>query len=91
MRDWGGHCPGFDRLPPGPKLSPIPGPSCLQEVVVSPWYNLSAQEIQPLFTEHRGPGGGPRTHCCLRDAWEGGSSLLVAGAIPPDAEHVAVR
>ncbi|XP_014381885.1 cytosolic endo-beta-N-acetylglucosaminidase [Alligator sinensis] len=62
-----------------------------QEVVVSPWYNLSAQEIQPLFTEHQGPGGGLRTHCCLRDAWEGGSSLLVAGAIPPDIEHVAVR
>ncbi|KAM6164041.1 cytosolic endo-beta-N-acetylglucosaminidase isoform 2-T2 [Rhynchocyon petersi] len=64
-----------------------------QEAAVGPWYHPGAQELQPLFGEHRMEGGGGwvKTHCCLTDAWNGGSSLLIRGAIPPDVGHVAVR
>nr|XP_035940413.1 cytosolic endo-beta-N-acetylglucosaminidase isoform X1 [Halichoerus grypus] len=65
-----------------------------QEEAVGPWYHPSAQEIQPLFAEHSLEGAGRgwvKTHCCLADAWNGGSSLLVRGLIPPDVGHVAVR
>uniref|UniRef100_G1NW58 Cytosolic endo-beta-N-acetylglucosaminidase n=1 Tax=Myotis lucifugus TaxID=59463 RepID=G1NW58_MYOLU len=65
-----------------------------QEEAVGPWYHLGAQEPQPLFGEHRleGPGQGwVRTHSCLADAWNGGSSLLIRGTIPPEVGHVAVR
>uniref|UniRef100_A0A452UER6 Endo-beta-N-acetylglucosaminidase n=1 Tax=Ursus maritimus TaxID=29073 RepID=A0A452UER6_URSMA len=51
-----------------------------------------AQEIQPLFAEHRREGDGRgwvKTHCCLADAWNGGSSLLIRGEIPPEVGHVA--
>ncbi|OXB61082.1 hypothetical protein ASZ78_013645 [Callipepla squamata] len=59
-----------------------------KEEEAGPWYNLSAQEIQPLYPEHR---GRLSTSCCLQDAWCGGSSLRVQGTIPPGEEHVAVR
>lgn len=65
-----------------------------QEQVAGPWYHPSAQETQPLFGEHRlgGAGGGwVKAHCCLADAWHGGSSLLLRGVIPPEAGSVAVR
>ncbi|XP_004433003.1 PREDICTED: cytosolic endo-beta-N-acetylglucosaminidase [Ceratotherium simum simum] len=65
-----------------------------QEEAVGPWYHPSAQEIQPLFGEHRLEGDGRgwvKTHCCLADAWNGGSSLLIRGAIPPEVGDVAVR
>ncbi|XP_036268112.1 cytosolic endo-beta-N-acetylglucosaminidase isoform X1 [Pipistrellus kuhlii] len=65
-----------------------------QEEAVGPWYHPGAQEPQPLFGEHRpeGPGQGwVKTHSCLADAWNGGSSLLVRGTIPPEEGHVAVR
>ncbi|XP_008046496.1 cytosolic endo-beta-N-acetylglucosaminidase [Carlito syrichta] len=65
-----------------------------QEEAVGPWYHPSAQEIQPLFGEHRLGGHGQgwvKTHCCLADAWHGGSSLLLRGAIPPEVGNVAVR
>ena len=66
----------------------------LQEEAVGPWYHPGAQEIQPLFGEHRLEGDGRgwvKTHVCLADAWNGGSSLLVQGVIPPEFGHVAVR
>ncbi|XP_058140814.1 cytosolic endo-beta-N-acetylglucosaminidase isoform X2 [Dasypus novemcinctus] len=65
-----------------------------QEEKVGPWYHPGAQEVQPLFGEHRLGGDGRgwvKTHCCLADAWSGGSSLLIRGAIPPEVGHVAVR
>uniref|UniRef100_A0A8C4WKM7 Cytosolic endo-beta-N-acetylglucosaminidase n=1 Tax=Gopherus evgoodei TaxID=1825980 RepID=A0A8C4WKM7_9SAUR len=65
-----------------------------QEEVARPWYNLSAQEIQPLFTDQQEPGGAGswlRTRCSLQDAWNGGSCLLIEGIIPREAGHVAVR
>ncbi|NXX10338.1 ENASE acetylglucosaminidase, partial [Podargus strigoides] len=59
-----------------------------KEEEVGPWYDLSVQEIQPLYPEHE---GRLSTSCCLQDAWCGGSSLRVQGIIPPDKEHVAIR
>lgn len=53
-----------------------------------PWYNLSAQEIQPLYMESEGQ---LLTSCCLQDAWCGGSSLRVQGTIPAGEERVAIR
>ncbi|NWQ63743.1 ENASE acetylglucosaminidase, partial [Neopipo cinnamomea] len=53
-----------------------------------PWYDLSMQEIQPLYPEHQ---GRLSTSCCLQDAWCGGSSLQLQGTIPPGEERVAVR
>lgn len=61
---------------------------------MGPWYHPSAQDIQPLFGEHRlegGGGGWVKTHSCLEDAWHGGSSVLIRGAIPPEVGDVAVR
>lgn len=61
---------------------------------MGPWYHPGAQEPQPLFGEHRleWPGQGwVKTHSCLADAWNGGSSLLIRGTIPPEVGHVAVR
>lgn len=58
------------------------------------WYHPSAQETQPLFGEHKlaaGSRGWVKTHCCLADAWHGGSSLLLQGLIPPEVDSVAVR
>ncbi|XP_003786609.1 cytosolic endo-beta-N-acetylglucosaminidase [Otolemur garnettii] len=65
-----------------------------QEEAVGPWYHQSAQDIQPLFGEHRlggDSGGWVKTRCCLVDAWHGGSSLLLQGTIPPEIGNVAVR
>ncbi|XP_043352506.1 cytosolic endo-beta-N-acetylglucosaminidase isoform X3 [Dermochelys coriacea] len=65
-----------------------------QEEEIRPWYNLSAQEIQPLFVDQQATGGAGswlRTRCSLQDAWNGGSCLLIEGIIPPDTGHVAVR
>ncbi|XP_031454813.1 cytosolic endo-beta-N-acetylglucosaminidase [Phasianus colchicus] len=59
-----------------------------KEEEAGPWYNLSAQEIQPLYPERRGQLS---TSCCLQDAWCGGSSLRVQGTIPPGEERVAIR
>ncbi|NXC30342.1 ENASE acetylglucosaminidase, partial [Campylorhamphus procurvoides] len=53
-----------------------------------PWYDLSVQEIQPLYPEYQ---GRLTTSCCLQDAWCGGSSLRLQGTIPPGEESVAVR
>lgn len=61
---------------------------------MGPWYHPSAQETQPLFGEHKLAGGSRgwvKTHCCLVDAWHGGSSLLLRGLIPPEVDSVAVR
>lgn len=65
-----------------------------KEQAVGPWYHPSAQETQPLFGEHKLAGGNRgwvKTHCCLVDAWHGGSSLLLRGLIPPEVDSVAVR
>ncbi|XP_060945922.1 cytosolic endo-beta-N-acetylglucosaminidase [Limanda limanda] len=47
------------------------------------WFNLAAQEIQPLYyhTELEGQGW-LRSRGCPLDAWNGGCSLLLEGLIP---------
>ncbi|XP_045930888.1 cytosolic endo-beta-N-acetylglucosaminidase-like isoform X2 [Micropterus dolomieu] len=47
------------------------------------WFNLTAQEIQPLYyhTELEGQGW-LRSRGCPEDAWNGGCSLLLDGLIP---------
>ncbi|XP_036944215.1 cytosolic endo-beta-N-acetylglucosaminidase [Acanthopagrus latus] len=52
------------------------------------WFNLTAQEIQPLYyhTELEGQGW-LRSRGCPEDAWNGGCSLLLDGLIP--ASHTA--
>lgn len=65
-----------------------------KEQEVGPWYHPSAQQTQPLFGEHKlaaDSQGWVKTHCCLADAWHGGSSLLLRGVIPPEMDSVAVR
>ncbi|NWX98532.1 ENASE acetylglucosaminidase, partial [Nothoprocta ornata] len=63
----------------GGSLLPAPARSALpQEEEVGPWYDLSAQDIQPLYA---GLAGGLRPGCCLQDAWRGGSSLRLQGTI----------
>ncbi|XP_051851402.1 cytosolic endo-beta-N-acetylglucosaminidase isoform X1 [Antechinus flavipes] len=67
--------------------------SCGQEETLGPWYNLSAQEIQPIFGDHEleSESGWVKIRNCLMDAWNGGSSLLVQGMIPSNTGKVAVR
>lgn len=86
--------PLFPHFPAHPVPAAASNPASFQEEAVGPWYQPGAQEPQPLFGEHRleGPGRGwVKTHSCLADAWNGGSSLLVRGTIPPEVGHVAVR
>uniref|UniRef100_UPI0037E87BA4 cytosolic endo-beta-N-acetylglucosaminidase n=1 Tax=Semicossyphus pulcher TaxID=241346 RepID=UPI0037E87BA4 len=54
-----------------------------QREVERSWFNLSAQEIQPLYyrTELE-DGGWVRSRGCPEDSWNGGCSLLLDGLIP---------
>ncbi|ETE62741.1 Cytosolic endo-beta-N-acetylglucosaminidase, partial [Ophiophagus hannah] len=63
-----------------------------QETRTEPWYNLSAQEIQPIYGSHRmSDRGWVKTRSCLQEAWYGGSCLLLEGAISPKADHITAR
>ncbi|XP_072339501.1 cytosolic endo-beta-N-acetylglucosaminidase [Scyliorhinus torazame] len=57
------------------------------------WLNLSAQEIQPLFSDQQlDPASScVRTHGCSEDAWNGGCCLLIEGLIPATRSNVSVR
>ncbi|XP_016134665.1 cytosolic endo-beta-N-acetylglucosaminidase-like [Sinocyclocheilus grahami] len=56
------------------------------------WFNLHAQEIQPLYlSENMDNGGWLRTRGCSEDAWIGGSSLMVEGMIPSGLSEVCAR
>ncbi|XP_056264184.1 cytosolic endo-beta-N-acetylglucosaminidase isoform X2 [Pseudoliparis swirei] len=47
------------------------------------WFNLSAQEVQPLYYHTRLEGGGWfGCRGCPEDAWSGGCSLLLEGLLP---------
>ncbi|XP_033969683.1 cytosolic endo-beta-N-acetylglucosaminidase isoform X1 [Trematomus bernacchii] len=47
------------------------------------WFNLSAQEVQPLYCNTQLEGGGwLSSRSCPDDAWNGGCSLLLEGVIP---------
>ncbi|XP_051744430.1 cytosolic endo-beta-N-acetylglucosaminidase [Ctenopharyngodon idella] len=56
------------------------------------WFNLHAQEIQPLYlSENMEKGGWLRSRGCSEDAWIGGSSLMVEGVIPSGLPEVCAR
>lgn len=47
------------------------------------WFNLTAQEIQPLYYHVELEGQGwLRSRGCPEDVWNGGCSLLLDGLIP---------
>ncbi|KAM8947720.1 cytosolic endo-beta-N-acetylglucosaminidase [Pelodytes ibericus] len=61
---------------------------------VGPWCNLSAQEVQPIFSElisHDQEEGWVRSRVCQKDAWHGGNSLLIEGKLPADTNGVSLR
>ncbi|KAM9296015.1 cytosolic endo-beta-N-acetylglucosaminidase [Gastrophryne carolinensis] len=66
---------------------------CGEAEEVGPWFNLSAQEIQPLFSVAELDEGISyvRTHVCPQDAWSGGNSLLIEGNLSSDANGVSLR
>ncbi|KAL7378425.1 hypothetical protein ABVT39_013531 [Epinephelus coioides] len=54
-----------------------------QREVDRSWFNLTAQEIQPLYYYKELEGRGwLSSRGCPEDAWNGGSSLLLDGLIP---------
>ncbi|XP_076852493.1 cytosolic endo-beta-N-acetylglucosaminidase [Brachyhypopomus gauderio] len=56
------------------------------------WFNLNAQEIQPLYSTTSLEGGGwLRSRSCPAEAWAGGSSLLLEGWIPRSLTKACAR
>ncbi|KAJ7989901.1 hypothetical protein DPEC_G00309290 [Dallia pectoralis] len=56
------------------------------------WFNLDAQQLQPLYYRDTLEGEGwLRTRGCPEDAWSGGSSLVVEGVIPSTLNKVCAR
>ncbi|KAM9392264.1 cytosolic endo-beta-N-acetylglucosaminidase [Pholidichthys leucotaenia] len=54
-----------------------------QQKTTKSWFNLNAQEIQPLYSHlDLGGQGWVRSRGCPGDAWNGGCSLLLDGFIP---------
>uniref|UniRef100_A0A8K9X7L6 Cytosolic endo-beta-N-acetylglucosaminidase n=1 Tax=Oncorhynchus mykiss TaxID=8022 RepID=A0A8K9X7L6_ONCMY len=63
-----------------------------QREVDRSWFNLDAQELQPLYYRETLEGEGwLRTQGCPEDAWSGGSSLLVEGVLPSMLSKVCAR
>ncbi|XP_055008641.1 cytosolic endo-beta-N-acetylglucosaminidase isoform X2 [Boleophthalmus pectinirostris] len=50
-----------------------------------PWFDLSAQQIQPELCSSKEGRGWLKSRACPEHVWSGGSSLLLEGLIP--AEH----
>ncbi|KAF6719855.1 Cytosolic endo-beta-N-acetylglucosaminidase [Oryzias melastigma] len=56
-----------------------------QKEKTSSWFNLSAQDLQPLYSQMDLEGGGwLRSSGCPEEAWSGGCSLLLDGLMPAD-------
>ncbi|KAL0993577.1 hypothetical protein UPYG_G00109990 [Umbra pygmaea] len=56
------------------------------------WFNLNAQQLQPLYyTDPLEGGGWLGTRACPQEAWSGGSSLVVEGLIPSTLTKVCAR
>lgn len=61
---------------------------CFKQGTRRSWFNLSAQEIQPLYYHTElGDHGWLRSRGCPDDAWNGCCSLLLEGLIP--ASHTS--
>ncbi|KAM3909984.1 cytosolic endo-beta-N-acetylglucosaminidase isoform 1-T2 [Leptodactylus fuscus] len=60
---------------------------------VGPWLNLSAQELQPIFSQVAlGEGASyVKSRICPQDAWHGGNSLLIEGTLSADTNAVSLR
>lgn len=55
----------------------------MQPETKTSWFNLTAQEIQPLYYHKELEGQGwLGSRGCPEDAWNGGSSLLLDGLLP---------
>ncbi|XP_075998984.1 cytosolic endo-beta-N-acetylglucosaminidase [Genypterus blacodes] len=53
------------------------------------WFNLSAQEVQPLYYSEQLEGEGwLRSRGCPDEAWNGGSSLLLEGLLPAKQDKI---
>ncbi|KAM6957282.1 cytosolic endo-beta-N-acetylglucosaminidase [Aplochiton taeniatus] len=56
------------------------------------WFNLSGQEIQPLYYKKQLENQGwLHTRGCPLDAWSGGCSLVIDGLIPRSLSSVCAR
>ncbi|XP_071397021.1 cytosolic endo-beta-N-acetylglucosaminidase [Centroberyx affinis] len=63
-----------------------------QQEVKKSWFNLSAQELQPLYySEQLEDQGWLSSRGCPVDAWNGGCSLLLEGLIPASLNKVCAR
>ncbi|KAM4663235.1 cytosolic endo-beta-N-acetylglucosaminidase isoform 2-T2 [Discoglossus pictus] len=61
---------------------------------IGPWCNISAQELQPIFSEvspTEEDGGHVISRICPQDAWHGANALLIEGVLPADMNGVTVR
>ncbi|KAM4033819.1 cytosolic endo-beta-N-acetylglucosaminidase isoform 1-T1 [Anomaloglossus baeobatrachus] len=60
---------------------------------VGPWFNLSAQELQPIFSEVTIDEGvsNVKSRICPQDAWHGGNCLLIEGALSADTKGVSLK
>ncbi|XP_040927674.1 cytosolic endo-beta-N-acetylglucosaminidase isoform X2 [Betta splendens] len=59
----------------------------------SSWFNLTAQDVQPLYSRTElGSHGWLQSRGCSEDAWNGGSALLLDGLLPAaDASPVCAK
>lgn len=60
---------------------------------LGPWFNLSAQELQPIFSEVAIDEGVSYVRCriCPEDAWHGGNSLIIEGTLSASTKGVSLR
>ncbi|XP_056406688.1 cytosolic endo-beta-N-acetylglucosaminidase isoform X2 [Hyla sarda] len=60
---------------------------------IGPWFNLSAQELQPILSEVATDDGASYVKCriCPQDAWHGGNSLLIEGALSAHTNGVSLK
>ncbi|XP_044153740.1 cytosolic endo-beta-N-acetylglucosaminidase isoform X1 [Bufo gargarizans] len=60
---------------------------------IGPWFNLSAQELQPIFSDVAVDEGASyvRSRICPQDAWHGGNSLLIEGTLSGETNAVSLR
>ncbi|XP_069807661.1 cytosolic endo-beta-N-acetylglucosaminidase [Dendropsophus ebraccatus] len=60
---------------------------------IGPWFNLSAQELQPIFSEVavNESASYVRSRICPKDAWLGGNSILIEGTLSSDTKGVSLK
>ncbi|XP_063816785.1 cytosolic endo-beta-N-acetylglucosaminidase isoform X3 [Pseudophryne corroboree] len=60
---------------------------------IGPWFNLSAQELQPLLSDvaFGEDVSYVRSRICPQNAWHGGNSLLIEGKLSADINGVSLR